>query len=96
MQLPYRGSATAQDLLVDSTGIKFLGEGEGKSKKHGAVYRRQWRKLHLGIDAHTLEIKAIGVKDNSVGDATMLPELLAQTPPHEPISSVSTDGAYET
>lgn len=26
----------------------------------------------------------------------MLPELLAQIPPHEPISSVSTDGAYET
>jgi len=29
-------------LLVDSTGIKFLGEGEWKRKKHGAEYRRQW------------------------------------------------------
>ena len=29
VQLPYRGSgAGAQDLLVDSTGIKFVGEGE--------------------------------------------------------------------
>ena len=59
VQLPYQASTTALDLLVDSTGIKFLGEGEWKRKKHGAEYRRQWRKVHLGIDAHTLEIRAI-------------------------------------
>ena len=53
VQLPYRASTTALDLLVDSTGIKFLGEGEWKRKKHGAEYRRQWRKVHLGIDDHT-------------------------------------------
>ncbi len=53
MQLPYQGSATALDFLVDSTGIKFLGEGEWMRKKHRAEYRRQWRKVHLGIDAHT-------------------------------------------
>ena len=75
VQLPYRRSSTAPDLLVDSTGIKFLGEGEWKRKKHGAEYRRQWRKVHLGIDASTLEIRAIEVTDNSVGDAPMLPAL---------------------
>ena len=47
VQLPYKPSATALDLLVDSTGIKFLGEGEWKRKKHGAEYRRHWRKVHL-------------------------------------------------
>ncbi len=73
VQLPYQRSATALDLLVDSTGIKFLGEGEWKRKKHGAEYRRQWRKVHLGIDAHTLEIRAIEVTDNSVGDAPCCP-----------------------
>lgn len=41
VQLPYQRSTTALDLLVDSTGIKFLGEGEWKCKKHGAEYRRQ-------------------------------------------------------
>lgn len=96
VQLPYRRSSTALDLLVDSTGIKYLSEGEWKRKKHGAEYRRQWRKVHLGIDAHTLEIRAIEVTDNSVGDAPMLPGLLAQIPPDEPIASVSTDGAYDT
>ena len=100
VQLPYRASTTALDLLVDSTGIKFLGEGERKRKKHGAAYRRQWRKLHLGIDPQTLEIRAIEVTDNSVvdgaGGAPMLPELLAQIPPDEAVASVSGDGAYDT
>lgn len=30
-------------------GIKSLGEGEWKCKKHGARRRRQWRKLHIGM-----------------------------------------------
>lgn len=66
VRLPYRASAKTLDLLMDSTGIKFLGEGEWRRKKHGVEYRRQWRKVHLGIDAHTLEIRAIEVTDNSV------------------------------
>jgi hypothetical protein len=73
-----------------------FGVGEWKRKKHGAEYRRQWRKVHLGIDAQTLEIRAIEVTDNSVGDAPMPPELLAQIPPDEAVASVSADGAYDT
>jgi hypothetical protein len=96
VQLSYRPSTAPLHLLVDSTGIKFLGEGEWKRKKHGAEYRRQWRKVHLGIDAQTLEIRAIEVTDNSVGDAPMLPELMAQIPAAEPVASVSADGAYDT
>jgi hypothetical protein len=96
VHLNYRPSSTALHLLVDSTGIKFLGEGEWKRKKHGAEYRRQWRKVHLGIDAQTLEIRAIEVTDNAIGDAPILPELLAQIPPEEPIDRVSADGAYDT
>jgi hypothetical protein len=69
---------TGLHLLVDSTGIKMLGEGKWKTKKHGADYRRQWRKVHLGINATTLEIRAIEVTDNATGDAPMLPCLLEQ------------------
>ena len=87
---------TGLHLLVDSTGIKMLGEGEWKTKKHGADYRRQWRKVHLGIDAVTLEIRAMEVTDNSIGDAPMLPNLLGQIPPEEQLASVSGDGAYDT
>ncbi len=74
----------------------MLGEGEWKTKKHGAEYRRQWRKVHLGIDAETLKIRAIEVTSNSVGDAPMLPELLAQIPTDQPLAFVSGDGAYDT
>ena len=49
-----------------------------------------------GIDAQTLEIRAIEVTDNSVGDAPMLPGLMAQIPAAEPVGSVSADGAYDT
>ncbi|ATD61548.1 IS5/IS1182 family transposase [Janthinobacterium svalbardensis] len=91
-----RPTTTGLHLLVDSTGIKMLGEGEWKTKKHGADYRRQWRKVHLGIDASTLEIRAIEVTDNATGDAPMLPCLLNQIAQDESIASVSGDGAYDT
>lgn len=64
--------------------------------KHGADYRRQWRKVHLGVDAQTLEIRAIEVTDNAIGDAPMHRLLLAQIPEDEPLHSVSADGAYDT
>ena len=63
---------------MDSTGIKMLGEGEWKTKKHGADYRRPWRKVHVGIDGNTLEIRTMDVTDNSIGDAPVLPALLSQ------------------
>jgi hypothetical protein len=82
--------------LVDSTGLKMMGEGEWKRKKHGAEYRRQWRKLHIGIDAQTMEIRALEVTPNSAGDAPVLPSLLGQIDPNEALLSVSGDGAYDT
>ena len=94
--ISYRSNPNGLHLLVDSTGVKMLGEGEWKTKKHGAEYRRQWRKVHLGIDAETLEIRAIEVTSNRVGDAQVLPDLLNQIPGEERIESVSGDGAYDT
>lgn len=94
--IPARPNRTGLHLLIDSSGVKMLGEGEWKTKKHGADYRRQWRKVHLGIDAQKLKIRAIEITDNAIGDAPMLPELLAQIPPEEPLHSVSADGAYDT
>ena len=48
------------------------------------------------MDAKTLEIRAIEITSNRVGDAQVLPALLAQIPGHEPIADVSGDGAYDT
>ena len=100
--IPYRPSTGALHLLIDSTGIKAEGEGEWFAKKHGPSKPRQWRKVHLGIDADTLEIRAIEITGSRVGpsrglrathcramDAPMLPELLNQIPDDQPIGKVS-------
>ena len=94
--MAYRSSAAGLHLLLDSTGIKFLGEGEWKCKKHGPERRRQWRKLHIGIDAQTLQVRAICVTSNNVTDAAVLPQLLNQVPAEEPLLTVTGDGAYDT
>lgn len=96
VELGGRTNSGGLHLMVDSTGIKMTGEGEWKTRKHGASYRRQWRKVHLGIDAETLDIWAIEVTTNAVGDAPTLPDLLAQIPKNERILSVGGDGAYDT
>ena len=83
-------------LLIDSTGIKAEGDGEWCASKHGPSKPRQWRKVHLGIDADTLEIRAIEVTGSRVGDAPMLPDLLDQIPADQPVGTVTADGAYDT
>ena len=53
-------------------------------------------RFHLEINARTLDIKAIEVTTNAIGDAPTLPGFLAQTPKSEQILSVGKDGAYDT
>ena len=62
-----------------------------------------------GIDEETLEVRAVEVTSSDIGDAPMLPELLAQIPADQDIASVTapshglpanrcraTDGACDT
>ena len=94
--ISYQKSSGGLHLLVDSTGLKFLGEGEWKRKKHQPEYRRQWSKLHIGIDAKTMQIRAIQLTTNNVSDSQVIGDLLDQIPQDEQIDSVYTDGAYDT
>ena len=96
VNIPYRGSQGALHLLIDSTGIKVEGEGEWNARKHGGPKRRIWRKIHLGIDEKTLEIRAVEFTSSDIGDAPILPDLLGQIPPDQEIGSVTADGAYDT
>ncbi len=57
VNIPLRGSKGPLHLLIDSTGIKV--EGERHARKHGDSRRRVWRKIHLGIDLQTLEVRAV-------------------------------------
>ena len=96
VSLPYRGGNGSLNLLIDSTGIKSEGEGEWNARKHGGPKRRIWRKIHIGIDEETLEVRAVEVTTSTVGDAPLLPELLDQIPEDQTIGSVTADGAYDT
>ena len=60
------------------------------------AFTERGRKVDLGIDADTLEIRAIEVAGSRVGDAPILPELLDQIPAEQPIGKVSADGAHDT
>lgn len=78
--IPFRGSQGPLHLPVDSTGIKVEGEGEWNARKHGGQKRRVWRKIHIGIDEQTLEVRAVEVTSNDGGDAPLLPGQLNQIP----------------
>jgi Transposase DDE domain len=96
VNIPYRGSDGPLRLLVDSTGIKVEGEGEWNARKHAGTKRRVWRKIHIGIDEKSLEIRAAEFTTSDVGDAPMLPELLDQIPLEQEFASVTADGAFDT
>lgn len=108
VNIPYRGSDGPLHLLIDiepvsatgssepARGIKVEGEGEWNARKHGGAKRRVWRKMHIGIDEKTPEIRAAEFTTSDVGDAPMLPELLDQIPPEQEIASVTADGAFDT
>jgi len=89
VSLPYRGGTGPLNLLIDSTGIKAEGEGEWNARKHGGSKRRIWRKIHIGIDEETLEVRAVEITSNGIGDAPVLPNLLNQIPPNQDIGSVT-------
>ena len=81
------------DLIVDSTGLKILGRGEWNAHKHKtSKKRRDWRKLHIGVDAEGF-IVAAELTASSREDASTLPDLLA--PLEVPIRRFTADGAYD-
>jgi hypothetical protein len=96
VQIPYRRADGPLNLLVDSTGIKFLGDGEWQARKHGVQGRRQRRKVHVAMDTATSDIRAVEFTPSSDGDSQVLPELLDQIPGAKKIGTVTADGAYDT
>ena len=80
-------------LVVDSTGLKILGSGEWNVHKYKASRkRRDWRKLHIGVDEEGF-IVAARLTARSEDDASTLPDLLDQI--EAPIRRFTADGAYD-
>jgi len=80
-------------LIIDSTGLSILGEGEWAAAKHGGHGRRGWKKLHLGVDRSGV-IVAHALTDATVDDATTAIGLIAAV--HGGIASVTGDAAYDS
>ncbi|WP_435170913.1 IS5 family transposase [Falsirhodobacter sp. 1013] len=96
VQIPHRRRLGPLNLLVDSTGIKFLGDGEWLARKHGTHRRRQYRKVHLAMDTATGDILAGEFTSSREGDSPVLPDLLDQIPADEQVGTVTGDGAFDT
>jgi hypothetical protein len=80
-------------LVVDSTGLKILGSGEWNVHKYKASRkRRDWRKLHIGVDEEGF-IVAAKLTASSRDDASILLDLLGQI--EAPIRRFAADGAYD-
>ena len=72
-------NANPLHLVVDSNGLKILGEGEWLETKHKTkCKRRSWRKLHLGLDLVSGQIVCSELTTDDIGDPTALPALLEQ------------------
>ncbi|QRR06800.1 IS5 family transposase [Burkholderia sp. MS455] len=96
VQLPVIGDGEPIHLVVDSTGMKVYGEGEWKVRQHGYSKRRTWRKVHLGLDANTGQVRAALMTHQDVADGDVLAELLNQIPDDELLDVIGGDGAYDT
>ncbi|MFT4572350.1 MAG: hypothetical protein ACI91F_003250, partial [Candidatus Binatia bacterium] len=55
-------------LVVDSSGLSILGEGEWAAAKHGKRGKRGWKKLHLGVDGNGVIVAQV-LTDAAADDA---------------------------
>jgi hypothetical protein len=80
-------------LVVDSTGLSIVGEGEWASIKHGGSGKRGWRELRLGVDSRGW-IVAAELTSGDADDAVVAPGLLDQV--EGTIARFTTDSAYDS
>jgi transposase len=80
-------------LIVDSTGLSIVGEGEWAAAKYGGRGRRGWKKLHIGVD-RTGVIVAQTLTHGSADDAKTGLALIDNV--EGDIDSLTADAAYDT
>ena len=96
VQVPHlpKGHIVPLNLVIDSTGLKILGDGEWQTHKHRtSSKRRSWRKLHLAIDGDGYII-ASALTDRIDPDASVGISMLEQIKAN--IARFTADGAYDS
>jgi hypothetical protein len=76
-------------ILVDSSGLSIHVGTMRKPPK-----TRDWRKIHVAVDALTGEVLACDLTSKRARDASRVPSLLAEVV--RPVSSFAADSAYDT
>jgi len=80
-------------LIIDSTGLSIVGEGEWAAAKYGGRGRRGWKKLHLGVDRTGMIVAEI-LTDGDVNDAKTALALIDNV--EGDIETLTADAAYDT
>jgi transposase len=80
-------------VVIDSTGLKVYGAGDWLADKHGRRAPRQYRKLHLAVDADSGQIVAVTLTGQDVDDPSQVAPLLEQIAGE--IEQITADGAYD-
>lgn len=74
---PPKSSFDSRIVIVDSTGLKVVGEKEWMNHKHGTKQRKVWRKLHLAINEDG-EILSATLTSHHESDVSQVPDLLSK------------------
>ena len=80
-------------LVVDSTGLSIVGEGEWAAAKYGGRGKRAWKKFHIGVDRSGL-IVAEALTHGRADDARTALSLIDGI--EGEITSITADSAYDT
>jgi IS5 family transposase len=83
----------ATHLIVDSTGLSIVGEGEWAAVKHGGKGKRGWKKLHVGVDRSGVIVAQV-LTDGNADDAVTGLRLIEEV--GGDIASFTADAAYDT
>ncbi len=79
-------------LIVDSTGLSIIGEGEWAAVKHGGRGKRAWKKLHLGVDRSGAIVAEV-LTDGDAHDSKTALDLIDEI---DDVASFTADAAYDT
>lgn len=96
VQISHRRRSGPLNHLVDSTGIKLLGDEEWPARKHGTHRRRQYGKVHAAMDTACGNTREVEFTSHRKGDSPVLSDFLSQIPPDDQIGTVTGDGAFDT
>lgn len=93
INLHIKKTSKARHVLVDSTGVQVIGEGQWKKLSHGESRCQVWRKLHIAMDANDQMILSATMTESVRLDSNYLPKLIDQI--EGPIQKIIGDGAYD-